>query len=175
MPTRTTDRCPTPVTHRVEHTTPIYRLVAVILAAAAAVALGYYAQAIHRGDDFATVVVIATGFTLGFWARKRPDRMRARFGPFGRIAEAARESHEDIQAWVYSRPLRAGLSIAIAYGVVVVLAKHLVLTLLSGLWSWQIAVAAGCAIGAIVIAPHLWSGAIRRMRIGDDEHNDRED
>ena len=59
-------------------------------ACGAVAAFAYYLNAIHHADDFATVAVVTAGYTISFWARKRPDRMARRFGVFGRIATAIR-------------------------------------------------------------------------------------
>lgn len=148
---------------RIETSTPLWRLVGVVCAAAAIAAVAYWLNAIHHGDDAATIAVITAGYTVTFWARKRPDRVERRFGPFGKIASAIRESQDDLREWVYDRPLRAGVMIAACYGLAVVLAKHLVLVVIDGLWSPWLAVAFGAAIGAVAAAPHMFASALRRV------------
>lgn len=151
---------------RVEVTSPLWRVVAVAGLCGAVAALAFYLNAVHHGDDVATVAVITGCYTVSFWARTRPDRVQRRFGPFGRIARAITESQDEVRAWVYRQPLKAGAGIAVAYGIAVVIAKHLVLLAVAGLWSPWLAVAAGAAIGAIAAAPGLFSGAARRMTTG---------
>lgn len=92
--------------------------------------------------------------------------MQRRFGPFGRIARAITDSQDELRAWVYRQPLKAGAAIAVAYGVAVAIAKHLVLLAVAGLWSPWLAVAGGAAIGAIAAAPGLFAEAARRMTAG---------
>lgn len=158
---------------RVEVTSPLWRVVAVASLCGAVAALAFYLNAVHHGDDVATVAVITGCYTISFWARTRPDRVQRRFGPFGRIARAITESQDELRAWVYRQPLKAGAGIAVAYGVAVVIAKHLVLLAVAGLWSPWLAVAAGAAIGAIAAAPGLFAGAARRIATGNgDRRND---
>jgi tetrahydromethanopterin S-methyltransferase subunit G len=130
-----------------------------MLLAGATAALGHYLQVVGHADDFATVASIAFLFTLSFWAHQRPDRLRARFGPFGKIADAIRESVDDIRQWIYQRPVRVGLTIAIAYGIMVVIMKSLIVMIISALYSWELAVIAGAIIGAIVVAPAMFATA----------------
>jgi hypothetical protein len=137
--------------------------VAVISAAAAIAAIAYWLNAIHHADDFATVAVITVGYTISFWARRRPDRVQARFGPFGRIARAIRDSQDDLRHWVHNQPLRAGVLIAVGYGIAVVIGKHLVIALVHGLWSPWLAVAVGAGIGAVVAAPRMFADLGRRL------------
>ena len=146
-----------------EPTAPLWRVAAVMLVAGSIAALGFYLQRIGHADDFATVVVIATAYTVMFWARKRPDRVRARFGPFGKIADAIRESSDDIREYVYARPLRVGIVIAIGYGIAVVIGKHLVVGAMQNLYSWELAIAVGAAIGAVAAAPGLFRAALAKV------------
>lgn len=152
----------------VEHTSPIWRVLAVALAAGAAAALGYYFQLIGFADQFATVLVVTIFFTISFWARKRPDRFKARFGPFGRIADAIRESGDEIRTYVYNRPLRVGMIIAGCYGMALVIAKSLVVALLTNVYAWPLAAAVGCAVAALVAAPEFFSSVFSRMSVGDE-------
>jgi Flp pilus assembly protein TadB len=147
----------------VEVSTPLWRVVAVMCAAAAIAAIAYWLNAIHHADDFATVAVITTAYTITFWARRRPDRVEQRFGPFGRIARAIRDSQDDLRRWVYDQPLRAGVLIAVGYGIAVVIGKHIVITVVHAFWSPWLAVAAGAAIGAAVAAPRMFTSLGRRI------------
>lgn len=146
-----------------EPTAPLWRVAAVMLVAGSIAALGFYLQRIGHADDFATVVVIATAYTVMFWARKRPDRVRARFGPFGKIADAIRESSDDIREYVYARPLRVGIIIAVGYGIAVVIGKSLVVGAMQNLYSWELAIAVGAAIGAVAAAPGLFRAALAKV------------
>ena len=143
----------------VEHTTPLWRVVAVVLSAASLAALGFYLERVGHADDFATILVITVVFSISFWAHKRPDRVRQRFGPFGRIADAVRESGDDIRQYIYDRPMRVGFAIAVFYGVCVVLAKYAVVAVLQNLYSWELAVALGAGIGAVAAFPSLFRRA----------------
>lgn len=150
------------VTH-VEVSTPLWRVIAVIAFSGAIAALAYYLNAIHHADDAATIAVITAAYTISFWARKRPDQLTRRFGPFGKIAAAIRESQDDLQRWVHSKPLRAGALIAVGYGVAVVIAKHAVITVIHAMWSPWLAVAIGAGVGAIVAAPRMFTDLARRL------------
>ena len=156
-------------TQRIETTTPIWRVVAVVLAAGAIAAIGLWVQDLEIAEEFATIAVITIGFTISFWARKRPDKLRARFGPFGKIANAARESIDDIQQWVYNRPLRVGALIAVGYGIIVVIAKTILIAVMQSLYSWYLTVAVGAIIASIVAAPHLWRDLINATKIKHQE------
>lgn len=152
----------------VEHTSPIWRVLGVALAAGAVAALGYYFQTIGHVDEFATVLVITVFFSAGFWARKRPDRFKRRFGPFGKIASAIRESGDDVREYVYRRPMRVGVALAACYGVAVVVAKSVVVAVLTNIYAWPLAVALGCGVGALVAAPEFFTTVFRRLSMPDE-------
>lgn len=157
---------PPPENRQVQHvevSTPLWRVFAVICTAAAIAALAYYLNAVHHADDFATVAVITMAYSVSFWARQRPDRVQRRFGPFGKIATAIRDSQDDLRGWVYRQPLRAGVLIAVGYGVAVVIGKHIVIAIVHGLWSPWLAVAIGAAVGAVVAAPRMFADLGRRI------------
>jgi hypothetical protein len=156
-------------TIRIETSSPIWRVLAVMMGAGAIAALGFYLNAIGHVNDFATVAVITIGFTISFWAHKRPDRFRIRFGPFGKVAVALRESLDDIRAWTYDRPLRVGALIAVGYGIAVVIAKNLLVLVIRSLYSWYLAVAVGLAIGAVVAAPQMFAALVKRIAGPQDE------
>lgn len=151
----------------IEHTSPVWRVVAVVAVAVGIAAFGRYIQEVGYAHQFATVAVITIGFTVSFWAKKRPDRVQRRFGPFAKIANAIRESIDDIERWVYERPLRVGALIAVIYGVLVVLAQALLVFLLRSLYSWYLTVALAAVVVSIVAAPQLWSGLLRAIRVDD--------
>lgn len=161
----------------VEHTTPLWRVLAVALAAGSITALGFYLQKVGHADDFATVLVVTGAYSIAFWARKRPDRLRARFGPFGKIADAIRESLDDIREYVHEQPMRVGVAIAVAYGVAIVIAKGAVVAVLGSIYSWELAVAAGCVIGAVAAAPQLFAQLGQRLSGPPDQpaQQDRDD
>ena len=115
------------------------------------------------------MAVITAFFSISFWARKRPDKLRKRFGPFGRIADAVRESGDDIRQFVYERPLRVGVALAACYGVAVVIAKSVLVAILTNIYAWPLAVAAGAAIGALVAAPEFFGNLFKRMSVDDEE------
>lgn len=103
-----------------------------------------------------------SGALPGFWAARRSDRVDAKFGPFSRIAVAVRESQGDIRPWVQNRTLLAGVMVAICYGIGLVLVKRAVLSGLRMLWSPWLAVAGGCVVGALLVAPEFW----RQLMVG---------
>jgi hypothetical protein len=125
-------------------------------------ALPCYLNAVHHADDFATVAVITAAYTVSFWVRQRPDRVQRRFGSFGKIATAIRDSQDDLRSWVYRQPLRAGVLIAVSYGIAVVIGKHVVIALVHGLWAPWPAVVVGGAIGAVVATPRMFTDPGRR-------------
>src|SRR5690606_6859147 len=86
-----------------------------------------------------------------------------KFGPFGRIAIAIRDSQDDLRRWVHSRPLLAGATIAACYGIAVVMAEHGVMIAMAALWSPWLAVAAGLAVGAVVASPQTFRAIARRL------------
>ena len=159
---------------RVEHTTPLWRVGAVMLFSGSIALVGFWLQRIGHAEDFATVAVITAAFTVGFWARKRPDQVEKRFGPFGKIANAVRESADDIRKFVYERPLRVGVCIALCYGIAVVIAKYAVLSLMGNFYSWELAAALGLAIGALVMAPEFFEGVRSKVSIPHEAREDGE-
>ena len=151
-----------PVT-RVEHITPLWKLLGVIAAFGCLAALGHYLDVIGHAEDLATVAVITIAYTISFWARRHPGRLEARLGPFGRIGRAIAESQDDLRRWVHERTLLAGVLIATLYGVGVVIGKHIILYVMAVLYSPWLAIAGGCAVGALVISPELWRSISRRL------------
>lgn len=144
-------------------TTPLWRLIAVVAAFGALGALGHYLDVVGHVEDFATVVVIALAFTVTFWAHRHPDRLQARLGPFGKIGAAIAESQDDLRRWVQERTLLAGALIAVGYGILVVIAKHIVVFFMSALYSPWLAVAGGLAVGAAVVAPEMFRAFGRKI------------
>lgn len=141
---------------RVEHTTPLWRLLGVLALFGALGAIGHYLDVVGHVEDFSTVLVITVAFTVSFWAHKHPRRLEERLGPFGKIGAAIAESQDDLRTWVHERTLLAGALIAVCYGVLVVIAKHVVVYFLTALYNPWLAVAGGLAVGAAVIAPELF-------------------
>lgn len=154
---------PEPKHTTVEFTSPIWRVVAVALTAGFITAIGFYLDKVGHGDDFATVAVVAAVYTVLFWARKRPDQVSMRFGPFSKIANAIVESQDDLREWVLARPLRVGFAAAVCYGIALVIAKTIVVGLIGSLYSWELAVAGGCIIGALAAAPGLFAKALTKL------------
>lgn len=142
--------------HTVEHMTPLWRLVAVVAMFGGLGGIGHYLDVIGHAEDAATMLSVTIVYTLSFWAARRPESVDARFGPFSKIAAAVRESQGDIRQWVQNRTLLAGVVVAIFYGIGLVLIKHAVLAGLRTLWSPWLAMAGGCIVGALVVAPEFW-------------------
>ena len=159
----------------VDYTGPLTRLAGVAGAVGAVVLLGYYLQTKGLGDEFGTLAVITIVFSIGYWADKRPDKMRKRAGTFWRFADAARESREDISRYVYRRPFRVAVTISFAYAVGIVLAKSAVVSLMGLIYDWRLAAAAGAAVGALVIAPQFFIDIWRRAAQGSEQDDEAED
>ena len=147
----------------VEHTTPVWRVLGVGLTAGAIVVLGFYLEQVGFADEFSTVAAVAVLFTLKFYVHKRPDRVRLRAGPFGKVADALRESLDDINEWVLERPLRVGFVIAVFYGIGLVIVKSLILVVVTSVYDWRLAAFVGLLIGAAAAAPQLFSAAGQRL------------
>lgn len=149
--------------------TPLWRLVAVVAAFGALGCLGYAVNVVDRVDDAATVLVVVLAGATTFWASRRPDRLRTRLGPFAAIGEALVTAKHDIDQWVHDRTVLAGLLVYTAYGVALVLAKHVVAAVIESVVSPWLAAAVGLAIGALVVAPDLWRTVARHIRPDDTE------
>lgn len=145
-----------------ETTGPLWRLLAVACAFGSLFTAGYYLNAIHRAEDFATLATITIAFTMSFWSRLHPDRLVSWFGPFGRIVAAIAASHEDLRTWVRERTLLAGVLAAVCYGLLVILGKHAVLALMHAAWSPWLAASVGLAVGAVVVAPEVFTTVSHR-------------
>ena len=159
-------------TQKIEVTSPLWRVLGVMLAAGSLAALGYYLNVMGNVDNFATIAAVTFFYTLGFWAAKRPDLVGRRFGPFSKIALAVRESREDIQRWVYEKPLAAGICVAILYGVAVVLVKMVFVVGIRQIASPWLAVVLGCAIGAVVSAPDFFLKVLRKPKPEQEVESD---
>lgn len=147
---------PEPQHTTVEHTSPIWRVAAVALTAGFVAALGFYLERVGLGQQFSTVFVITLVYSISFWARRRPDQLEVRFGPFSKIASAIVESQDDLREWTLRRTWRAGVLVAASIGVGIAVAQTFVLSALRSLYSWELAVAAGCIVAAVAAAPHLF-------------------
>lgn len=143
----------------VEHTTPLWRLLGVVLAFGALGLAGYGLNIVGHVDDAATIISVTLVYTIGFWARRQRAQLAERLGPFGRIGVAIVESDEEVRAWVARRTLLAGVMVAALAGVGIALIKTAVEAALGWLASPWLAGALGCAVGAAVIAPDLWRAA----------------
>ncbi|MQA05858.1 MAG: hypothetical protein GEV07_25145 [Streptosporangiales bacterium] len=140
------------------HTTPLWRLLGVVLAFGALGLAGWGLNLAGHIDDAATVIGAALVFTIGFWAKRQRGRLAERLGLFHRIGAAIIDSHDEIQHWVQRRTLLAGVCVATGYGIGIALVKNAVKATLGWLASPWLAAALGCAVGAAVIAPDLWRG-----------------
>lgn len=161
--------------HTVDYTGPLTRLAGVAGAVAGIVLLGFYLERVGLGDEFGTFAVVTIAFSIGYWADKRPDKMRRRAGTFWRFADAARESREDIRRFTYRRPFRVAVGISALYAIAIVLAKSGVVALLSALYDWRLAAAVGAIVGAFVVAPQFFSDIWGRISQGPSDHEDEED
>lgn len=151
--------------------TPVWRLAAIGLAGGALLLIGRLARWWSPAvlDFISTAIAAAALFAVAFWARKRPDRLRRRFGPFGRIAQAVQDSAADISAYVHAQPLRVGLGIGLGYGLLVAVSRLAVGRLLVGLQRWGVAAALTMALAALIVAPDLWRAARARFTIDEGE------
>lgn len=138
-------------------TSPIYRILAGLLASVSVFALGYYLNDVGLISEFSTIVVIAAFFSVNYWAHhRRPEEFQAKFGPFSKIAVATRDSIDDIRVWAFSRPWKAAIPIGVFQGLLVVLAKTILSAVFIALYSWELAVAVGAIVGALLAAPELF-------------------
>ena len=156
----------------VEHTSPAWRLLAVGLFFGGLFFGGWAARIFQLEEEFSTFFVITFFVAIGFWARKRPDKLTRRFGPFGKVARALQESADDIRASIYSRSIHYGVLFGAAYAVVVIVSKELVLAVVSSLYAWQILAMAGCLVAAVVVAPQFVSAVGQRISIPDEDYPD---
>lgn len=148
--------------------TPLWRLVAVVAAFGAVGCLGYAVNVVDRADDAATVFVVILAGTTMFWATRRPERLRARLGPFAPIGQAIVAAKADVDAWVRKRTVLAGVVLFATYGVALVLAKHVLAAIIESVVSPWLALALGLAVGALVVAPDLWRTVAQIVRDDPD-------
>lgn len=160
----------------VEHTSPAWRLLAVGLFFAALFFGGWFAKILRLEEQFSTFFVLVAFFTFTFWAKKRPDKLRRRFGAFGKIAAAIQESADDIRASVYSRTIAYGIGFGAGYAVLVIVSKEVVLAVVMSIYAWQIVAAVGCLVAAVTVAPQFFQSAAKRMSVSDEDYpeNSRE-
>src|SRR5581483_8970996 len=69
-----------------ENITPVSRILAIIFAGGAVLAIAAYLAHIGLGQHVASVVTMASLISFGYWARRRADQVEFRFGPFSKIA-----------------------------------------------------------------------------------------
>lgn len=138
---------PSSTPHSVMHTTPLWRLLGVILAIGSLGLAGYGLNIVGHIDDAATILSVTIVYTIGFWARRQKGRLQEHLGPFHRIGVAIVESDEEVRAWAARRTLLAGVLVAALAGVGIALLKGR----LEGALGW-LAAALGCAVGALVVA-----------------------
>ncbi len=158
----------------VEHTSPVWRLAGVVLASGAVVALGYYFRQVDLERAFATVAAVTLVGAVKHWARRRPDQMRLRLGPFDEVGEAAVRSADRIGAWALERSMTVGLIIYACYGVGLVVLQAVIVAALANLYAWPLAVAVGCAVAAYVAAPEFFASIARRVSISEAPEEGRE-
>lgn len=156
----------------VDYTSPAWRLLAVTLFFGGVFFFGWAAKIFSLVDQFATFFVITGFFTAAFWAKKRPDKLRRRFGAFGRIALAIQESADEIRETIYSRTIYYGVLIGAGYALLVIVARSLVVAVVMSIYAWQIVAAAGCIVAAVVVAPQFFSAAAKRISVPDDPYSD---
>lgn len=154
----------------VEHTSPAWRLTAVALVFGGLFFFGWAARIFRLEEQFSMFFVITLFTAALFWAKKRPDRLKRRFGAFGKVALAIQESADDIRASVYSRSVYYGILFGMGYAVLVIVSKELVLVVVTSLYAWQIVAAIGCIVAAVVTAPQFFSAAAKRMSVSDEDY-----
>lgn len=153
----------------VEHTSPLWRLLAVGLFFAGVFFFGWAAKIFRLEEQFSTFFVITTFFAAAFWARKRPDKLKKRFGAYGKVALALQESADEIRASVYSRSIAHGLFFGACYAILIIVSKELVYTVVTSLYAWQLVAMAGCLTAAVVVAPQFFSAAAKHLSVPDDD------
>lgn len=153
----------------VEHTSPAWRLTAVGLFFGGLFFGGWAARIFQLEEEFSTFFVITFLVAIGFWARKRPDKLQRRFGPFGKVARALQESADDIRASIYSRSIYYGVIFGAAYALLVIVLKEVVLAVVTSLYAWQILAMVACLVASGVVAPQFLSAAAKRLSIPDED------
>lgn len=148
------------------HTTPLWRLLGVILAFGGLGLAGYGLNVVGHIDDAATILSVTIVYTIGFWARRQRRDLADRLGPFSKIGIAIVESDDEIRAWVARRTLLAGVLVAALAGVGIAVLKAAIEAALGWLASPWLAGALGCLAGALVVAPDLWQGFRDAIRKG---------
>ncbi len=154
----------------VEHTSPAWRLLAVGLFFGGLFFGGWFARLLGLVDQFATFFVVTAFTAFLFWARKRPDKLRRRFGAFGKVAIAIQESADDIRASIFSKSVYYGVLFGAAYAVLVIAAKALVVATVTSLFAWQILAAVGCLVAAVVVAPQFFAAVGQHVSIPDEDY-----
>ncbi len=158
----------------VEYTSPVWRLVGVVLMIGGIGALGVWVRDAGLTDPFSTIAVITVVTAATGWARQRPDRLKKRFGVFGSIALEVQKSADKIRAAVYDRPLRFLIPLGIGYGVFVVGAKFLVAAALTSLFAWTLALGIAGIIAALVTVPDFFKDVFSVFSIDDEDEEAEE-
>ncbi|MGY3567967.1 hypothetical protein [Sinomonas sp. RB5] len=160
----------------VSHTTPLWRLLATVGLFGGLGMLAYGLRDMHLLAYSSTVVSCTILFAIGFWARRASTvKMKARFGPFHKIATALVESQADISAWVNRRTLLAGLLVAFLMGNGVALLRAGIETAMASFTSPWLAGGIGCLIGAAAVAPEFFRGLASSLSIKSTEKDDESD
>lgn len=153
----------------IDYTSPAWRLLAVGLFFGGLFFGGWAARILGLVDQFSTFFVLTAFTAFLFWAKKRPDKLRRRFGAFGKVAIAIQESADDIRQSIYSRSIYYGILFGMGYAVVVIAVKTLVVAVATSLYAWQITAMAGCLVAAAVVAPQFVSSVARHVSLPDED------
>lgn len=143
---------------------PLWRLAGVVAFFGGLGCLGYALGATGHADDAATVLVVTVAGTFMFWLNRKPKRLQTRLGPLGAHVPPLLDAKEKLDAFVRRRTVLAGLVVFACWGIVLVLATHLVVAALDSLASVWIAAALGATVGLVVVAPELWRQSVHRLR-----------
>src|SRR5699024_5558631 len=99
-------------------TPPVWRLIALLLMGGGLILLGRWAGLWSDAtlDFVSTMLAAAMFFGIGFWARRRPDKLAIRLGAFAKIGDAVKESADDISDLVHRQTMKVGIAVGLIYG-----------------------------------------------------------
>lgn len=165
-------REPQRIVHEQKKYSPTWTLISVLFVAVTIWAIGRWLRDIDQAENFATVLVVAVGFTAKYWAKKRPDKLRRRLGMFGGVGVALLEALDNLEQRAYRQPLAVGAAIAVLYGCAIVAAKEIVVLALSGLFTWALLVALAAGVAAVVARPQLYTALKDKLSLDDDDESE---
>src|SRR5690625_3541227 len=96
-------------------TPPVWRLIALLLMGGGLRLLGRRAAPWRAAALYfvRTRLAAAMFFGIGFWARRRPDKLAIRLGAFAKIGDAVKESADDISDLVHRQTMKVGIAVGL--------------------------------------------------------------